>query len=134
MAAREHEVQAIGLRREGFTYEAIGKVLGVSTVSAFRIVRRVLRRWHETTGEEVTELRKLQDVRLDQLYRKAFAKVDNEDPGTALQAVLACLKIEKQRADLFGTNAPKKVNLTEDELDREIEEALRQMAEKKNGK
>jgi hypothetical protein len=80
------EAQAVQLRTQGWTYEAIAQKLGyTSRATVFAIVRKALDA-HE--AEEVARLRALETARLDRLQASLWGKAMTGDVPAAAQARL----------------------------------------------
>lgn len=100
--AREREVQALELRKEGASYRTIGRTLGISTTTAFNAVMRVLNRFAAQSAEHTRELRQLEVERLDVAMLKVMPKVRLGD----LPAVDRLIRLVDARARLLGLYAP----------------------------
>jgi hypothetical protein len=104
LEAAERHRQALELRKEGLTFEAIAQRLGYGSVSsAFRAVQRTLRR---TLQEPADELRKLELERLDALWENLW---DQRHKPHVVDRLLA---IMERRAKLLGLDAPSKIDIT----------------------
>lgn len=106
IANKEKAVQALGLRKNGATYDQIANMLGyASRGSAYRAVQRLLKA-HEV--EEVDELRKLEDGRLDDMLVGIYKIAKAGDLG----AIDRILRIAERRAKLWGLDMPVKQEVT----------------------
>jgi Sigma-70, region 4 len=110
----EHRLQALRLRKEGYTYEAIGTRLGISRQRAHQLVTEELAKLRAETPEAAEEVRQLELERLDAMLRILAPKVKRADLG-AIQTVL---KIMERRAKLLGLDAPQEFTVL---LKREVE-------------
>ena len=102
--AREREVEALELRKAGATFQQIGTRLGISRQAAHKRVTEVLHDMAETTGEKAEAVRTLEGQRLDAMLLGLWARASHGDYG----AVDRVLRIMQRRADMLGTDAPKK--------------------------
>jgi hypothetical protein len=105
---QERATQALNLRREGASYNEIGKAMGVSRERAFAIVKGELEKLAATVNEASEDVRRIELERLDAMQRKAFAKAVEGDTG----AVDAVLRIMDRRAKLLGLNTPSEISMT----------------------
>jgi hypothetical protein len=102
IAARQHEAEALALRKSGSTYEAIARDLGVSVQSAHRAVRRALDRLNGEIAEGVTDVRRMELERLDAMLGALWPKAARGN----LTAVDRVLHIMERRARLLGLDTP----------------------------
>jgi hypothetical protein len=102
IAARQHEAEALALRKSGATYEAIARDLGVSVQSAHRAVKRALNRLNGEIAEGVTDVRRMELERLDAMLGALWPKAARGNP-TAVDRVL---HIMERRAKLLGLDTP----------------------------
>jgi hypothetical protein len=105
----ENRSKAIALRKEGSTYEEIGKTLSISTQRAHKIVTSELTRIRKETAEETDELRTLELQRLDAMFMVCYRDAQEGD----YPAVDRCLKIMERRAKLLGLDMPVKIAQTD---------------------
>lgn len=96
--------RCVELRRSGKTYEEIGAEVGISAQGAWKHVRVALDAINAKTGEDATELRTLELLRLDRYLAGLDAAAAAGDVG----AVNAALKVAERRARLLGLDAPAK--------------------------
>lgn len=95
-AAAARALQALQLRKEGCTYEQIAQQCGYRSRSgAYDAVQRELQR---TMQEPADDVRQLEVMRLDDLYRAMIPKALKGDTWS----VDRCLKIMERRAALLG--------------------------------
>ena len=103
---RERGVEALRLRRDGYSYDEIATALGYANRSgAFKAVESTLTAM-ET--ESVDAYRKVESARLDRLL-KTHAQLADEGDTQAAQVVLG---IVKERAKLNGLYAPVETKLS----------------------
>jgi len=137
----ELQRQALALRANGATYEAIARRLGFKTASAvYKIVRAALL---ATVREPADELRALEALRLDRLMLPLWPLLAGDDatahPERLLRAVDRLLAVMARRAELLGLDAPRRIDvegmlraaalrdgLDPDEMVREAESYLRE--------
>ena len=101
----ERQRQAVELRKAGLSYDRIAERCGYSNRSgAWKAVKAVLER-QET--DAATEMRIIAGERLDTLFERAFRAVLEGD----LSQIKNCIAIEKRRADLYGLDMPKQVEV-----------------------
>jgi hypothetical protein len=103
----EQRATAVALRREGKTYRRIAQIMGGSTSNVHQLVTRALAERRRELAESVDDIRDIEAERLDKLWRVLDARLmsaTNKDPE---KTVLAMLQVSRQRANLFGLNAPK---------------------------
>ena len=112
----EREIQAVELRKAGYTYQEVADALGWEhKSSAMRAVRRALARWGT---ESVHELRILELSRLDTITKKLWPRIvgrppRGDDPGQPpdVDAMMAYLKVSARRARLVGLDASDEIDL-----------------------
>jgi hypothetical protein len=102
-----HRLQALRLRKEVYTYDAIGTRLGISRQRAHQLVTEELHKLREEASEVAEDVRQLELERLDAMVRILAPKVKRADLG-AIQTVL---KIMERRAKLLGLDAPQEFTL-----------------------
>lgn len=131
--AKDRQVDALTLRKQGLTYSAIAEKLGVSKGSAVAYVQKALKELAEECREEAEQVRDLEQIRLDGLYLKSLESlVRAEEIATRLAsrspskqadikawsaaeyvilgAVKECRGIQERRAKLLGLDAPEQIN------------------------
>lgn len=98
--AAERARQAVKLRASGLSYSEIAKTLGFNDRSAaFKAVQRELDRYVE---ESVHELRMLQQLAYDDLFRRLWSELHNKKGKLNLRIVDRLLKVLEQEARLHG--------------------------------
>ena len=116
----EKGLQALELRKAGYTYAEIGKTLGVSMQQAHRIVIKRLTELRERVYEEALQVQQLECERLDGLFRALWPKAQEGDT----HAVYAAVNIMGRRAKLLGLDAPVKYAVNWEDLTPEQEARL----------
>ena len=103
--------RVVQLRTAGVTFDKIAESLGYASRSgAKEAYDASLRR---CGLEAVDEHRDLEDLRLEELWRRTFARiaeVDGDDEFVKL--VGAAVRVSKRRADLLGLDAPRQVEVS----------------------
>ncbi|MCU1687846.1 MAG: hypothetical protein JWQ81_8585 [Amycolatopsis sp.] len=129
----ERKVKIVAWRRDGVTFEEIGRLLNpdapLTKQTVWEHYKRALK---ETPAMEVQQYRTEQLERLDGLLRSAREVLDKEhiavsngkvmrnpdsgevllDDGPKLQAIETIRKLEERRAKLLGLDSPVKVEQT----------------------
>lgn len=108
--------QALSLRLSGFTYEEIGRHLGITPSGASDLIKRTLER---STNLQIKEMRELENARLDKAQAAIWQDVLKGDKA----AIDTFLRISRQRAQINGLYAPTKLDMTVS-LKSEMEQAL----------
>ena len=104
-AAAQRALQALDLRKAGATYEQIARSCGYAGPSgAYQAVQRELQR---TMQEPADDVRQLEIMRLDDLYRAMVPKALKGDTWS----VDRCLKIMERRAALLGLDIKPEANM-----------------------
>jgi hypothetical protein len=130
VAARR--AQAVALRSQGQTWQAIADALGYADrAAAHKDVTRALAANRAQLAETVEDHRVLALERLDAMYRATLTVLDRlhvvvshgriirddegeplRDDGPELAAVKTLIDIEQRRARLLGLDAPQKLDTT----------------------
>ena len=98
-AAAQRALQALDLRKAGVSYEQIARACGYASRSgAYQAVQRELQR---TMQEPADDVRQLELMRLDDLYRAMVPKALKGDKDSTWY-VDRCLAIMDRRARLLG--------------------------------
>jgi hypothetical protein len=100
---REHLAQALGLRKAGASYDAIGKALGLSKTRAYQLVTAGLDEINETVRDEATAVKRLELERCDDLLMALWPQRKNP------RVVDSIIRVMDRRARLEGLDAPVKV-------------------------
>lgn len=98
LVAKERDLEAVHLRRLGYTYRDIAARLSCSVGTVHGAVKEAFETTLTRTREEAAHLRELELERLDLLFRPAFQKAAEGD----LRAAETCLKIMERRAKYLG--------------------------------
>lgn len=98
MIAKERDLEAVRLRRLGYTYRDIAEHLSCSVGTVHGAVKEAFETTNSRIREEVELLRELELERLDLLFAPAFQKASEGDP----RATDTCLKIMERRAKYLG--------------------------------
>jgi hypothetical protein len=104
----ERQLQALELRKAGFTYRAIGDKLGVDHTTVYKDIQHELQRLAEQQRDSADELRQLELERLDMLLKGLEPMASVGNPG----AVNSYLKVMERRAKLLGLDAPVRQEVT----------------------
>lgn len=106
LQAADRQRQALEMRKDGHTFEAIAKALAYQgRSSAYRAVMAGLQK---TLQEPADELRKLELERLDKAAAAIVGRVEDGD----LQAIDRWIRISESRRKLLGLDGPAKVDIT----------------------
>ncbi len=100
--------QALELRKKCYTYQEIADALGCSRSGAYKYVSKALAELTEKVRNSADELRELENTRLDELWTKAYDRVQDGD----LTAINTCIKISERRAKLNGLDSPVRSDIT----------------------
>jgi hypothetical protein len=100
---REHLAQALGLRKAGASYDAIGKALGLSKTRAYQLVTEGLEEINQTVRDEAQAVKRLELERCDELLLALWPQRKNP------RAADSILRIMERRARLEGLDAPQKI-------------------------
>lgn len=106
--ASERKVRAFALRKEGKPLRAIAEELGVSHEMVRRYVRDGLEELNRSRLDDATELRTLEEARLDGLLQGLWAPATGGDEKAAAVALRVC----ESRRKLLGLDAPTKSEIT----------------------
>ena len=108
MTAAERKLQAVELRKLGFTFQKIADRLGVSVAAAHKMVTNALRELNEKTTESTEELRRLELERLDEWLLRVAQEIK---AGRVLGAIDRGVRILDRRAKLLGLDAALKAEI-----------------------
>lgn len=116
----------IDRRIRGETFDAIAVAVGLaSKQTAHALYTRALREIQDDRAETTEAARSFELERLDRIESAAWARVDLGDP----RALDVLIRISDRRARLLGLDAPAKVDLSMDAVDREIARLKAELAE-----
>lgn len=104
----ERQTLALELRRDGWTYRAIGKKLDCTAVTAWRDVQVALKASLKLRDGEAEILRQLELERLDMMWRalEHFMAAGN------IGSIMAGVRVMERRAKLLGLDAPASIDVT----------------------
>lgn len=91
--------RVLALRKTGMSLQDIATTEGVTTPTAYKLVKRAMTM---VLAESVEDVRKLENARLDYMLSRISKKIVKGD----LNAILVALKIAQRRAALLGLDAP----------------------------
>lgn len=123
----ERQIQALELRKSGWSYRKIGEKLGVSHETARQDVEGELKVLDLGNENKRNELRQLELERLDKITNA----LDHWLEAGSVPAINAYLKAMERRAKLLGLDAPEEKNLHVD-LSKLSDDELRAIAEGKS--
>jgi hypothetical protein len=108
-ARREQQIVALALR--GISFHDIGRAVGVSRVSAFRVFKRAL---HRNTDRDIQTHHRMELAKLDMEETNVWRTMDaNKEDWRAQMSGTAQLRgIHVRRAKLLGLDAPTKLDVS----------------------
>lgn len=98
LVARERDLRAVEMRKQGMTYAAIGAELGVSWQAAQQAVQRSLDQTKADISENADELRAIEAERLDKITETLWPRVLEGD----LRAIDRVLRTRESFRRLTG--------------------------------
>jgi hypothetical protein len=107
--------QVVQMRAAGLTFDRIAQELGYASRSgAKEAYDAALNSWGR---EAVDNLRVLEGERVDELWRRTFARLLEADRNQAevnefLNIVMTAVRISKRRSELFGLDAPRQLEVS----------------------
>lgn len=101
----ENRAKCLELKKQGLSYEKIGKRLSLAKATVVEHVRRGLAELAEATRDAADDLRQLELERLDGLYERLVPRIKKSD----VRAIEAGVRLILARARLLGLEAPVKV-------------------------
>ena len=104
LTSAQRRIQALELRKAGYTYEQIGAALGITDTMAHKHVVKALGIINEKLSEATEELRTLEVHRIDAMIVVLWPRVLRGD----YQAIDRVVKLMERRAKLLGLDAPTK--------------------------
>ena len=105
VAATERRRQAVALRKQGLSYQAIANELGMAKSSVHSAIGKAMQAFEKEIADEVILMATLELDRLDCLQAALWDKA----MAGHLGSVGKVLKIMERRAKLLGLDAPAKV-------------------------
>ena len=115
ISALERRSQAFKLRKLHYTYESIGKALGVSKARAHKLVSVEMRKMQEQLSEEVSEVKAMELERLDRLSNivtKHIEAAESSNQSPNMEHINTALRLMAQRDSLLGLSAQKELSLS----------------------
>lgn len=106
--AAERRTEALRLRKEGLTFEEIGRQLGVNKSTAYNHVTEALKELRQDATENAEQVKAIELERLDTIYRNGFSALINGD----LKGGDLCLRAMDRRARLLGLDAATKTEIS----------------------
>lgn len=100
------QLDAVQLRLMGWTYENIGRRLGITRQAAHARVKKALQEWIAELDESTEELRQLELARLDKAQLSLWPSVLRGDTT----AINTLLRVMKRRAALTGIDVPLEID------------------------
>lgn len=110
LAGAELEVTAFKLRKQGWTYDAIGEECCVTRQSAHKAVQRALAKLPPIP--ELTDFRRIELERSDDLIAAMWPRVEAGEP----EAVRAVVRIMERRARLAGSDVLPSLNAVSNDV------------------
>jgi transposase len=106
--AEDRRLEALDLRKQGYSYEAIGSRLGVTRGAAYKSVKTALDTLKDEVYEGAEALRLLEMERLDSLFEKAYTAAMAGD----LVAIDKAVKLMERRARLCGLDESTRMEIS----------------------
>lgn len=108
IVAAERRRNALGLRRNGATYEQIAEALDISVSTARNYIKDALEAITKDIAETADEIRELELQRLDHMLRVLAPKIETSAAEGDYRPMQMQLRIQERRAKLLGLDAPSK--------------------------
>ena len=105
LRARENRIQAVHLKKLGYSTYYIADKLGVSHQAVSKMLSVALQELAEEQRNSAEELRALENARLDYLLEKLEDKVNEAD----MLAINTSIRISERRAKLNGLDGTQKM-------------------------
>jgi len=108
----------------------IATICGVSPATITRDIKAIKKRWERDI--DLTDRKKWrleQNRKLDALEVNLWNYIENSTTDNVAKLSGAMLRVLKRRAELLGLDAPIKIQVTDSDLDKLIEERLNELAE-----
>lgn len=96
--ARERDLEAVRLYKQGYTFRRISEALGCSIGTAHNAIKSAFDQSLRLSVEEAEIIRQVELERLDDMFTPAYLKATEGD----LRATEICLKIMERRAKYLG--------------------------------
>lgn len=113
VTAAERQQQALELRKEGYSYAQIGRIVGCSMRTAHKAVTKALARVNAACRDTAEQIRTVELQKLDQLETQLVQQIHSYGPAQTRQCHKAMelrLKVIAQRCKLLGLVQPQQVN------------------------
>lgn len=120
--AKEREKQVLALRKAGFSYEVIGKQVGLSRAGAYKAVKRHMEKIDAECTDLADDVRQLELQRLDEITSTIWPYVIQGQT----QYIDRILKVMDRRARYLGIDAPEKQEIRQEVV--EGDSALSELA------
>jgi hypothetical protein len=117
----ERRLYAFELRKQGYTFEQIGQVLGIARQNAHRLVMGALKNFNLDAMED---FRRLQMARLDALLRPHFKRATDKNKPDAFAAYLVRAIMQDQNK-LYGVNGKGWDKLEDEDATKKMREFLK---------
>jgi predicted DNA-binding protein (UPF0251 family) len=108
VTAENRRIEALELRKQGFSYDEIAARLGVSKAAAYKSVKTALDTLKDEVYEGAEALRILEMERLDSLFEKAYSAAMAGD----LVAIDKAVKVMERRARLCGLDESTRMEIS----------------------
>jgi hypothetical protein len=151
-ADRERDGRVLAMRRSGASFAQIAEYFGMTNEGAFQCFKRAL---IDVDKESVNEKRLIEEVRLDEMYRRAIEVATGQhplvsngrvmihpdtgeiltDPKPVLEGINTMLRISERRARMLGLDMPVKAEVRHiDNLDGQIEQLMDELVRRGKAK
>jgi hypothetical protein len=100
--ARQQE--ALGLRRDGYSYSEIAAAMACSISTAHGLVQEALAELRALVAQEAEAVREVEDARLDLIVRRLVETVRGGTPDQATRAAQALVRASESRRRLWGVD------------------------------
>lgn len=96
----EDERKIVALRKRGYSFDQIGRAVGMTQSGAFKAFRRALKRVVRSMSVDISEIRALETIRLDDLTKHLTDQIENKsNPPEIIQGAIGLLlKVIDRRA------------------------------------
>lgn len=106
--ARERDLEAVKLYKEGHTFRYISAALGCSVGTAYNAVRTAFEESLRLSLEEANIIRQVELERLDDMFVPLFQKAKGGD----IRAADTALRIMERRSKYLGLDMPDKLSVS----------------------
>jgi hypothetical protein len=101
-------IEFLELRKEGLTYDEIGRRMGVCRITAMNIVRDEMKRLLKDCSETAEEVRGIELARLDGFLVALGEKIKRGD----VSAITAAIRLMERRSKLLGLDSAQQVQVS----------------------